>query len=66
MPIKVERKLFRVGEGSLAVTVPKSWINFNNLKAGDAVEVIVDGGVLIRVKSTETADEVHVQPDYQP
>jgi len=26
MPIKVERILFRVGEGSLAVTLPKAWV----------------------------------------
>ena len=50
MPIKVERILFRVGEGSLAVTVPKAWIIYNHLKAGDRVEVIVNDGVLIRVK----------------
>lgn len=51
MPIKVERILFRVGEGSLAVTLPKAWVVYNHLKAGDTVEVIVNDGVLIRVKN---------------
>ena len=50
MPIKVERILFRVGEGSLAVTLPKAWIKYNRLKPGDTVEVIVNEGVLVRVK----------------
>ena len=50
MPIKVERILFRVGEGSLAVTLPKAWVTYNRLKPGDIVEVIVDDGVLVRVK----------------
>jgi antitoxin component of MazEF toxin-antitoxin module len=50
MPIQVERILFRVGEGSLAVTLPKAWITYNRLKAGDTVEVIVDDGVLVRIK----------------
>ena len=50
MPIKVERILFRVGEGSLAVTLPKPWVIYNRLKPGDTVEVIVNDGVLIRVK----------------
>jgi len=50
MPIKVERILFRVGEGSLAVTLPKAWVIYNRLKPGDRVEVIVNDGVLIRVK----------------
>jgi AbrB family looped-hinge helix DNA binding protein len=57
MPIKVERILFRVGEGSLAVTIPKAWAAYNRLKPGDTVEVIANDGVLIRVKSkpeTET------------
>jgi bifunctional DNA-binding transcriptional regulator/antitoxin component of YhaV-PrlF toxin-antitoxin module len=50
MPIKVERILFRVGEGSLAVTLPKPWITYNGLKPGDKVEVIVDDGVMIKIK----------------
>ena len=50
MPIKVERILFRIGEGSLAVTLPKAWVIYNRLKPGDRVEVIVNDGVLIRVK----------------
>ena len=50
MPIKVERILFRVGEGSLAVTLPKPWVIYNRLKPGDRVEVIVNNGVLIQVK----------------
>ena len=50
MPIQVERILFRVGEGSLAVTLPKAWVTYNRLKAGDTVEVIVNDGVLVRVK----------------
>ena len=50
MPIKVERILFRVGEGSLAVTLPKPWIIYNRLKPGDKVEVVVDDGVMIKIK----------------
>lgn len=50
MPIKVERILFRVGEGSLAVTLPKPWITYNRLKPGDKVEVVVDDGVTIKIK----------------
>ena len=55
MPIKVERILFRVGEGSLAVTLPKAWIKYNRLKPGDTVEVIVNEGVLVRVKEQTAA-----------
>ena len=55
MPIKVERILFRVGEGSLAVTLPKAWVKYNHLKPGDTVEVIVNEGVLVRVKEQSAA-----------
>ena len=52
MPIKVERILFRVGEGSLAVTLPKAWVVYNRLKPGDRVELIVNDGVTVRIKES--------------
>ncbi|MFC1991506.1 AbrB/MazE/SpoVT family DNA-binding domain-containing protein [Chloroflexota bacterium] len=57
MPIKVERILFRVGEGSLAVTLPKAWVTYNNLQPGDIVEVIANDGVLIHIKKELSADD---------
>ena len=56
MPILVERILFRVGEGSLAVTLPKAWVIYNRLKPGDTVEVIVNDGVTVRVKKKPGAE----------
>ena len=50
MPILVERILFRIGEGSLAVTRPKAWVIYNHLKPGDTVEVIVNDGVTVHIK----------------
>ena len=59
MPIKVERILFRVGEGSLAVTLPKAWVVYNCLKPGDTVEVVANDGVLINViKEPVAADKM--------
>ena len=52
MPTKVERILFKVGEGSLAVTLPKPWVVYNWLKPGDTVEIIANDGLLIRAKTT--------------
>ena len=58
MPIKVERILFRIGEGSLAVTLPKAWVIYNRLKPGDTVEVIVNDGVTVHIeKKPGTEDE---------
>jgi len=48
MQIKVERTLLRVGEDSFAVTLPKAWISYKQLKHGDAVEVIVNDDIIIR------------------
>ena len=56
MPIKVERILFRVGEGSFAVTLPKAWIAYKQLKHGDVVEIIVNDDITIRTsKASEEA-----------
>ena len=51
MPILVERTLFRVGEDSFAVTLPKAWISYNHLKHGDMVEIVADDDIIIRVKT---------------
>ncbi|AQU05296.1 AbrB family transcriptional regulator [Dehalococcoides mccartyi] len=56
MPIKVERILFRIGEGSLAVTLPKAWVVYNQLKPGDVVELIVNDGVTVHIKKRPEAD----------
>jgi antitoxin component of MazEF toxin-antitoxin module len=57
MPIKVERILFRVGEGSLAVTLPKAWVSYNNLKPGDKVDIIVNGGALVQIQQKPESDD---------
>ena len=51
MPIMVERKLFPIGEGGFAVTLPKAWINYHRLKPGDKVEIVADVELVIRVKA---------------
>ena len=51
MSILVERKLFKSGEGGIAVTLPKAWINYYHLKPGDKVEIVGDGELIIRIKT---------------
>jgi antitoxin component of MazEF toxin-antitoxin module len=48
MPAIFERKLFKIGEGGIAVTLPKPWINFYGLQAGDKVEILVGNDLVIR------------------
>ena len=56
MPILVERRLLRIGNGGFAVTLPKAWIRYYKLNPGDQVEIIADVDLIIRVK-TEPKDE---------
>jgi len=51
MPILVERKLFRIGEGGVAITLPKAWINYHRLKPGDTVEVVVNEDLIVKIKA---------------
>ncbi len=51
MPIKTERTLFKVGQDSYAVTLPKAWVSYNHLRHGDKVEIIANGEVIVRVKT---------------
>ena len=49
MPVIFERKLFKIGEGGIAVTLPKSWTNYYGLKPGDKVEIVVSNELVIRI-----------------
>jgi len=51
MPILVERKLFKIGEGAIAVTLPKAWISYYHLKPGDKVEIVGNEELIIRIKA---------------
>ena len=57
MPIRVERTLFKIGEGGFAVTLPKAWVRYYQLKPGDKVEIVADEDVTIRVKPKESAGD---------
>lgn len=48
MAIRVQKHIFRVG-GSLAITVPKDWLNYYGLDEGDVVEVVGNDDLVIRV-----------------
>ncbi len=48
MPTKDKRKIVRLGKTSLGVILPKGWLRYFDLKAGDEVEVITDGNVVVQ------------------
>jgi len=50
MPQQEERTISRVGCSSMMITLPKGWLRFHHLRAGDKVDVITNGELLVRPK----------------
>lgn len=48
MPNSVERSLFKIGDGGLAVTIPKSWWSYYGLKPADKVAIITNGSLTMK------------------
>lgn len=46
----VQRKLIPMGAGGLVVVIPRAWARYYDLRAGDKVEVITNGKLVIRPK----------------
>ena len=42
MAHRERRKLITIGD-SLGVTLPKAWLDFNNVKLGDDIEIVTYG-----------------------
>ena len=53
MPTITYRKLIKFGNAGAVITVPKGWMRYYGLRAGDKLEVIANGELIIRpVKET--------------
>ena len=50
MPTLTTRKLIKFGDGGFVITVPKGWVRYYRLEAGDKLEVIANGELTIRPK----------------
>jgi len=59
MPIPVERSLFKIGS-SLAVTLPRVWTRRFQLQAGDQVEILVDGELVVKVKKEDKKKSLYL------
>ena len=46
MPIIERRRIYAAGH-SLAITLPKGWLAYFDIKAGDTVQVIANGEITI-------------------
>ena len=65
--IVVQRSLFRTGN-SLAVTLPKAWINYFGLRPGDRVVITADDRIIIEAKKRkeERSIDFHTDLTEQP
>ena len=48
MPTLSKRSLIKMGSGDLIITLQKGWVRYYRLKAGDRLEVIANGELIIR------------------
>ena len=54
MPSIFTRSLIRIGKDAFCLVIPKAWIRYNKLIAGDRLEVIANDELIIRpVKKTK-------------
>ena len=53
MPSIFKRSLIRIGKDALAIVIPKPWIRFYELKAGDKLEVIANKKLIVRPDKTD-------------
>ena len=61
MPLWEKRRIFAAG-GSLAVTLPRGWLDYFGVKAGDRVEIVANGALVIRpIRSPEAEGMLQVQ-----
>jgi hypothetical protein len=48
MPTLTIRKVIKLGKCQLVVSLPTAWVRYNNLKAGDRLEVVANKRLIIR------------------
>lgn len=62
MPNIFERSLIRIGDGGLTLMIPKSWVTYHHLEAGDVLRVktnrklVVDPVVIGKWKRKQIKD----------
>lgn len=59
MPELTIRSVLRVGDGGLAVTIPKGWAKYFGLKPRDKLEVVANGILRIRPPKKPTDRSSH-------
>ena len=58
MPHKENRKIIRIGETSLGIILPKAWLCYFSLHAGEEVEIISNGQIIVKPISKNSNKQV--------
>lgn len=61
MPQKENRKIVRIGKTSFGIILPRAWLRYFDIAAGDQVEVISNGSVTVKPLNKST-DAKHESP----
>jgi len=48
MPQKENRKIVRIGKTSLGVILPRAWLRYFSIGAGDEVEVVTNRHIVVK------------------
>lgn len=54
---ELDRKVFRVGERGLGISIPKLWSKAHDVKAGSEVQVIFDSTNELKVKLKQSSKD---------
>lgn len=58
LPILETRKIHPLGDGGLAVLLPKQWAEKQNIEKGDDVLVLADGRIVIEKPTDKRIQEI--------
>ncbi|WP_425481068.1 AbrB/MazE/SpoVT family DNA-binding domain-containing protein [Dehalogenimonas formicexedens] len=47
MPSETKRTVINLGQGSLIICLPKDWLRYHHIRAGDKVRVVTNGVITI-------------------
>jgi phosphate uptake regulator len=62
----MKRKLIKQGKGALTLSLPKDWIDFNELKYGQEINIYEeDNKLIIQATETKRIKETSINLDYQ-
>jgi antitoxin component of MazEF toxin-antitoxin module len=63
MPQQENRKIIRIGKTSLGVILPRAWLRYFSLSAGDEVEVVSNGHIIVKPLSRTTRKTATSTPE---